>query len=103
MAKTSLDLPQFDPYALIAKAQRGALRAGEVHALSIHLRGLERALQHRTEATVAAARGQDVRLSLNTDMSALLVTFPGVTEHSVALPLDRPDLAMQFLTKALRE
>ena len=103
MPKTSLDLPKFDPYALVAKAAKGALRQGEIHSLSIHIQGLERALRHRTDATIAAAMGEDIRLSLNTDMSALLVTFPGTTEHSVSCPLERPDLAMDFIVKALRE
>jgi hypothetical protein len=36
-------------------------------------------------------------------MSALLVVFPGNREHAVSLPLERPDLAMDFIVRALRE
>lgn len=97
------DLPHFDPHALIAKAARGALRQGEVHSLGLHLRGLERALEHKTEHTIAAASGVEARVCLNQDLSALLVIFPGSSEHSVALPLARPDIAIDFLVKALRE
>lgn len=103
MAKTSLDLPTFDPHALIAKTRLGPLRVGETHALSIHVRGLERALEHNTQATINAAKGHEVKVSLNEDMSALLVTFPGVREHAVSIPLERPDLAIEFLIRTLSE
>lgn len=101
--KQSLDLPPFDPHTLIAKARNGALRHGEVHALSVHVRGLERALEHHTTVQIARAREHHVSVCLNEDMSALLVVFPGAREHAVSLPLERPDLAMEFLVKALRE
>ena len=97
------DLQPFDPHALIAKTRQGPLRIGETHALSVHVRGLERSLEHNATVRVAEARAEAVSVCLNQDMSALLVVFPGYKEHTVALPLDRPDLAMDFLTRALRE
>lgn len=104
MPKTSLDLPAFDAQALIAKTRLGPLRVGETHALSVHVSGLERALAHKTDATIAAARGQDVRISLNEDMSALIITYPGVKEHVNSFPLDwRPDLILEYIVKTLRE
>lgn len=103
MAKTSLSLAPFDPHALIAKTRLGPLRVGETHSLSIHVRGLERALANNTMGTIAAAKGTDLRVSLNDDMSALLVTFPGIREHSVSIPLERPDLAIEFLVRTLSE
>lgn len=101
--KQSLNLPQFDPHALIAKTRLGPLRHGETHALSIHVRGLERALEHNTVATINAAKGAELRVSLNDDMSALLVVFPGHKEHAVSVPLERSDLAIEFLIRTLSE
>jgi hypothetical protein len=101
--KEKLDIPPFDPHALIAKSRNGALRHGEVHSLSVHVRGLERALEHKTEHNIARVKQCAVEVCLNDDMSALLVVFPGNKEHAVSLPLERPDLAIDFLVKALRE
>jgi hypothetical protein len=105
MPKTKIEnLPPFDAQALIAKTRLGPLRVGETHALSVHVSGLERALAHKTDAIIAKASGHDVRLCLNEDMSALVITFPGELEHSVSFPLDwRADLIIEFLAKTLRE
>jgi hypothetical protein len=103
MPKQSLSLPHFDPHQLIAKTRLGALRPGETHSLSIHVRGLERALENNTQSTINAAKGADLRVSLNEDMSALLVVFPGHREHAVSIPLERPDLAIEFLIRTLSE
>jgi hypothetical protein len=101
--KQSLSLAPFDPHQLIAKTRLGPLRAGETHALSVHVRGLENALANNTRATVAKATGADLTVCLNDDMSALLVIFPGHKEHAVSIPLERPDLAIEFLIRTLSE
>lgn len=92
----------FDPYPLLAKARKG-LSVGEVEALSIYIQGLERALRHHKEFQHEAASDRSVRVTLNTDSSGLLVEFPGSTSHTVSLPLARPDLALDFLVRSLRE
>lgn len=92
----------FDPHALIAKTRRGALSAGESHALSVHVSGLEKALHHRTEAQVATASAEYVKLLLDEAGEALIVVLPGESEHYVPVPAKDPALAMHFLLKTLR-
>lgn len=100
----SSPVPEFDAQALVAKARAHSLRAGEAHALSVYITGLERSLRHRTDAQIAAARQHEVRLCLDEADAALIVTFPGADrEHSVALPLAQGHLALDFLVKTLRE
>jgi hypothetical protein len=95
------DLPQFDPYALINKSQ---LRQGEKHALTIHVRGLERALEHKTNADISRLRRQSLELSLSEDGAALIAVIPGDTqEHVLSWPMERLDLALQCIVKILRE
>lgn len=93
----------FDPQALILKSRKGQLSVGEAHSLSVHVAGLERALRNHTQGTISASRGESVSVCLNEDCSGLLVVYPGQREHAVSLPLARPDLAMDFLVKSLRE
>lgn len=104
MPKAELNLPALDIQALIAKTRLGPLRVGETHILSTHVASLERTLAHKTDATIAAAKGHELRICLNEDMSALVLTFPGTKEHTVSFPLDwRADLILEFIVKTLRE
>lgn len=96
-------MPEFDPHQLISKTRKGQLSVGEAHSLSVHVAGLEASLRNTAVLRVSEARQQHVIVALNPEGSALLVTFPGLKLHTVALPLQRPDLAMDFLTKVLRE
>jgi hypothetical protein len=91
---------EFDPQTLLAKAARGALRHGEVEALSMYVRRLERECASAQVVREAAARDQHLLLAL-TPEGSFAVTFPGLKHHTVTLPPG--PIALDFLLKTLRE
>lgn len=96
-------MADFDPHDLIAKAQQRKLRHGEALALSTHLTSLERSARSAREHNLSVCSQSQVEVSLNLDLSALLVTLPGVPPHTISIPLAQGGAFItDFLVKLLR-
>lgn len=94
-------MQSFNAPELINKAERsGGLRRGEAAALRAYVQSLENrlALSASQQAGASAQAHVELHLSPSGDLSA---RFPGQPSHSVPLGT-RPDIAMDFLLRALR-
>lgn len=95
-------MQSFNAPELINKAERsGGLRRGEAAALRAYISSLENRLALSASQQHSASAQTHVELHLATDGS-LSARFPGQPSHSIPLGA-RPDIAMDFLLRALRE